>query len=111
MSVLALVVGAAGTGCGKPMVKCDKLCSKMATCYFEVLQKQEKLSKATIQLVKKSESLQRRFKEHMRKYCKESCQKHNKESKWNRKQVKRIKKCVDKNSCSKFATCVMKYMY
>lgn len=111
LSVLAFGLGAATTGCGKPKVKCDKLCEKMSTCYFDILQKQDKLSQSTIRAVKSSKSLQERFKTNMRKHCSKSCKKYNEQGKWSRKDVKRIKKCIQKDSCSKFTDCVTKYMY
>lgn len=111
VAVLAFGLGAANTGCGKPKVKCSKLCKKMSNCFFDIMQKQGNLSKSTIKMIKKSDSLRKRFKTQMRKHCKESCKKYNKKGKWSRKDVKRIKKCVKKDSCSKFAKCVTKYMY
>ena len=109
--VLAFGLGAATTGCGKPKVKCSRLCKKMSNCFFEIMKTQGNMSKSTIRMVKKNDSLRKRFKKQMRKFCKKSCEKHNNQGKWSRKDVKRLKKCVKKDSCSGFAKCVMKYMY
>ena len=110
VTLLAFGLGAVGPGCGKPKVRCDKLCKRMSTCYYEVMQKQGQLSNSTIRLVKKSASLRKRFKTNTHKFCKISCKKHNKKGKWSRKKVKRIKKCIGNKSCSKFASCVTKHL-
>lgn len=108
--LLAFGLGVVGAGCGKPKVRCDKLCKRMSTCYYEVMQKQGQLSNSTIRLVKKSASLRKRFQTNTRKFCNISCSKHNKKGKWSRKKVKRIKKCIGNKSCSKFASCVTKHL-
>jgi len=110
LSVVAFGVGAAATGCGKPKVKCDPLCEKMSSCFFDMMKSQGRLSKGTIEMIEKSDSLRKRFKTQMRKHCKKSCKKYNNQGKWSRKDVKRIKECVQKDSCSEFTGCVTKYM-
>jgi hypothetical protein len=110
-ALLVCGLGAAVAGCGKPKVKCDKLCKKMAGCAFEIMQKQGDLTQTTIKMVKKNETLRKNMKTHLRKYCDDRCSKYNKKGKWSRKDVKNIKKCVKKESCSAFAKCVTKLMY
>ena len=114
-AVLALGLGAT-TGCGKKWSKkrkvdCGELCKRMETCFFDVMKKQGKLSKATIKFLKKDDKLRRKMKQSMKKYCKKTCKKYNKKKKWSRKDVKKVKKCLKKSSCEKFAKCITKTLY
>ena len=109
--VLAIGVGSLSTGCGKPKVKCSKLCKKMGNCFFEIMKKKGALTKRTAKSIKKNDALRKMFKKKMRKSCKKTCKKHNKKGKWSRKDAKRVKKCLGKSSCKKFAKCITKYVY